>query len=175
MRDPFVLREGRPEDLPALERLYPAAFPTEDLLPLVRDLSGAGDGVLSLVAVDGGDLVGHVAFTRCGVGGRSERVDMLAPLAVAPARRREGIGGALVREGLRRLTAAGGAAVLVLGDPAYYRRFGFLPDRDVAAPHLLPEEWRDAWQSVRLAAVEPPFAGGLEVPPFWSRPELWAP
>ena len=171
-----VIREGSPDDLPALEALYPAAFPDEDLPPLVRDLFGASDGVSSLVAVTpGGEIVGHVAFTRCGVDGRSERLELLAPLAVAAARRRRGLGGALVREGLRRLADLGTARVLVLGDPAYYGRFGFEPEAAVLPPHPLPQEWRDAWRSLRLRDVDPPLAGRLELPPFWLHPALWAP
>ena len=175
MGETIDIRDGRPEDLPALEALYPAAFPTEDLLPLVRDLVAARDRVLSLVALAEGEIVGHVAFTRCGVAGRAERIDLLGPLAVAPTRQRSGIGGALVREGLRRLGADGGSLVMVAGDPAYYARFGFEPDERVAPPYPLPEEWRGAWRSLRLGDVDPPLAGVLEPPALWMRPALWAP
>ena len=175
MRDAIEIRDGRPTDLPALERLYPAAFPTEDLLPLVRDLVGAPDGILSLVATRDGEVVGHVAFTRCGVSGRSEPVELLAPLAVVPTLQGQGIGSALVREGVGRLAAAGGRRMLVAGDPAYYVRFGFEPEEGIAPPYPLPDEWRGAWRGLRLGDVEPPLAGVLEVPAFWMRPALWTP
>ncbi|MDK9695692.1 MAG: N-acetyltransferase [Siculibacillus sp.] len=175
MNDGIEIRESRREDLAALEVLHPAAFPDEDLLPLVRDLVGAGGDVLSLVAIADGELVGHVAFTRCGVAGRTERIDLLGPLAVAPARQRRGIGAALVGEGLRRLKDDGGSLVLVAGDPAYYARFGFVPEERVVPPYPLPEEWRGGWRSVGFGEIEPPLEGVLEVPPLWMRPALWAP
>ena len=175
MGDDMEIREAGSADLAALERLYPAAFPDEDLLPLVRDLAGAGEGVLSLVALADGEIVGHVGFTRCAVAGRTERIELLAPLAVAPARQRQGIGGALIRAGLERLRAGGGSLVLVAGDPAYYGRLGFVPNERIAPPYPLPEAWRGAWRSLRLRDVDPPPAGVLQVPPFWMRPALWAP
>ncbi len=168
------IRDSRASDLAAIERLYPEAFPDEDLLPLVRELLQAGPGVLSLVAVADGVLAGHVAFTSCTVAGRADTVALLGPLAVAPDRQRQGIGGALVRAGLERLEAAGTARVYVLGDPTYYSRFGFTPDGLVAPPYLLPEEWRGAWQSLSLGDGQQP-AGALVVPPLWRQPTLWGP
>ncbi|WP_137123898.1 GNAT family N-acetyltransferase [Roseomonas sp. HF4] len=148
MQPGVVIRPAAETD--DLAALYAAAFPREDLVPLVRALAGRGD-VLSIVALAGDDLAGHVAFTRCRVTGRADSVALLGPLAVAPARQRQGIGGALLREGLRRLAAEGVARVLVLGDPAYYGRFGFRPD----------------------AAVAPPIAGTLDVPAPWRDRALW--
>jgi len=166
----LVIREaGGTEDLAAL---YAGAFPQEDLLPLLRALAGRED-VLALLARLGLDLVGHVAFTRCGVAGRPGGIALLGPLAVAPDRQRRGIGGALVREGLRRLSAQGVVRVQVLGDPAYCARFGFRPDAAVAPPYALPEAWRTAWQALGLRDGAAPFAGVLEVPAPWRRPSLW--
>lgn len=169
------LRDGAPTDLAALERLYPAAFPTEDLLPLVRDLlAGRGD-VLSLVAVRDQELVGHIAFTLCHLAGRSEQIALLAPLAVAPAWQKRGIGGTLVRAGLQRLGALDVAMVLVLGDPDYYGRFGFRPGHGVLPPYPLPAEWRRAWQALDLRDRGADLQGELVVPEPWRRPALWAP
>jgi len=136
----------------------------------VRALLDLGRGVLSRVAERAGEVVGHVLFTECTLEGRAERVDLLAPLAVAPRVQRVGIGGALVRAGLARVAAAGSTQVLVLGDPAYYGRFGFGRDDLVVPPYALPEAWRGAWQSVRLAP-----AGRLVVPGPWMRAALWGP
>ena len=164
----------RPAAADDLESLYVAAFPQEDLSPLVRALAGRSD-VVSLVACAGDDLLGHVAFTRCAVAGRAEPVALLGPLAVAPRQQRRGIGGALVRDGLRRLAEEGVARVLVLGDPAYYRRFGFRPEAGIAPPCSLPDAWRTAWQGLDLNAATPPIAGRLDVPDPWANPALWAP
>ncbi|WP_041375702.1 GNAT family N-acetyltransferase [Polymorphum gilvum] len=181
--DRFDIRPSRPADRAAIETLYPQAFPDEDLLPVVRDLLDHGEGVLSLVAAAASaepapDLVGHVAFTPCSLAGTAERLSMLAPLAVAPAWQRQGLGRALVREGVRRLAEAGVTRVFVLGDPAYYGRFGFEPERGVQPPYPLPEEWHDAWQSLGLGDTGrpgSPLRGTLAVPEPWRQPALWAP
>lgn len=167
------IRESAPGDRAAIEALYPEVFPQENLLPLVSTLLKARGSVLSLVALHGQALVGHGVFTMCSIKGSRARVALLGPLAVAPAVQKQGIGSALVRAGLQRLVRDGVASVFVLGDPSYYRRFGFAPETRVAPPYALPEDWRGAWQSRRLGAVAPPGAGTLCVPPPWREPALW--
>lgn len=164
------IRETGPQDMAALESLYPAAFPQEDLLPLVREMVVPGLPVLSLVALARGDVAGHVAFTICGVDGVPRRAALLGPLAVLPALQQAGIGSALVREGLARLP---GMQVNVLGDPAYYSRFGFEEDGDLAPPYPLPEDWRPAWRRL-VPAGAAPLCGVLEPPAFWEKPALWS-
>lgn len=175
MTHDFELRESVPGDVPSIEALYPDAFPDEDLLPLVRDLLGAAPETLSLVGVMDASLVGHVVFTKCDVDPGKEKAALLGPLAVAPAHQRQGIGSAMVRLGLDMQKKAGVAHVYVLGDPAYYRRFGFVPEPRVAPPYPLPDEWREAWQSLSLGSAGPPRQGKLAVPRPWLQPALWAP
>ncbi len=175
MIDKLEIRESRPNDVALIEKLYPEAFPDEDLLPVVRALLKEAPTVLSLVAIVDKVLAGHVMFTPCTTGGRDDKVALLAPLAVAPARQRQGIGSAIVNEGLQRLENDGVAHIFVLGDPAYYRRFGFAPDDNVAPPYPLPEEWRGAWQSLSLRSDTPSLSGKLSVPQPWRRQALWAP
>lgn len=127
--------------------------------------------MLSLVAVAGSALVGHVAFTLCSVTDGSDAVALLGPLAVATASQKRGIGSALVRAGLDRLRSAGFDQVFVLGDPAYYGRFGFEAERSVAPPFPLPEGWRDAWQSIPLRRRR--LRGTLSVPQAWNEASLW--
>ena len=159
----------------AIERLYPDAFPDEDLLPLVRELLRETPIVLSLVGIIARSLAGHAVFTTCGTTAGSDKVALLGPLAVAPAWQRQGIGTAMVRAGLQRLENAGVTQVYVLGDPAYYGRLGFVPEAGVTPPYPLPEEWRGAWQSMSLGGAAPPSRGKLTVPPPWRRAKLWAP
>lgn len=173
--DGIALRDCALTDFAALERLYPAAFPTEDLLPLVKDLLDGRPDVLALVACRDGAVIGHVAFTLCHLTGRGEPIALLAPLAVAPAWQKRGIGSALVRAGLERLKRAGVMMVLVLGDPAYYGRFGFSAGHGVQPPYALPAEWRGAWQALDLRGGGAGLQGTLAVPEFWRRPALWAP
>lgn len=169
------IRESAPGDAAAIEALYPDAFPDEDLVPLVRSLLCHAPPVLSLVATVGPSLAGHAAFTSCGLAGCDDAVALLGPLAVAPVRQRQGIGGAIVRAGLQRLEQAGLTRVLVLGDPAYYGRLGFVAETRIAPPYALPEHWREAWQSLRLSDTEPPRGSRLLVPEPWLQPSLWAP
>ena len=131
-----AIRPGAPDDRNGIEALYPDAFPDEDLLPVVRKLLDMPSGVLSLVAVEDGALVGHVIFTDCGLSDADARLALLGPLGVASARQGQGIGSALVRDGRERLRQAGITHVFVLGDPAYYARFGF--EQGPAAELFMP-------------------------------------
>ena len=169
------IRQSRPDDLPSIERLYPAAFPDEDLLPLVRHLLMHESGIRSLVAEAGQTLAGHILFTLCSISGSDIRAALLAPLAVAPEQQRKGVGTALIREGLRLLGLQDVSQVYVLGDPAYYGRSGFEPETGVTPPYPLPEQWRDAWQSLRLGSAPPPAQGELLLPEVWMQPVLWGP
>lgn len=153
--------------------MYRAAFPQEDLVPLVRQILVLPSS-LSLVARDDNAVVGHIAFTDAHIERQQERLALLAPLAVSPDRQRSGIGRALVTNGHRRLKAAGVAQVHVLGNPAYYRRLGYAPNHRIAPPYPLPEAWRGAWQSVRLnpgAAL----VGQIGLPDVWLNQSLWSP
>ena len=175
MVDSLQIRASRPGDLPSITILYPDAFPDEDLLPLVSDLLLAGPVALSLVGVIGSSVVGHVVFTRCGVSGSSHEAALLGPLAVASTWQNQGIGSAMVRDGLQRLAKDGIACVYVLGNPAYNKRFGFAREVCVAPPYPLPKDWWGAWQSVRLGKIGCPCRGTLSLQQPWLRPSLWAP
>ena len=173
MTEKIDIRDSVPNDSAAIAALYRDAFPDEDLLPLVRALLAETAGVVALVGIVDSALVGHAVFTTCSLAGRPERVALLGPLAVAPARQRQGIGSALVRAGLQRLENAGTAQVHVLGDPAYYSRFGFAPDDRVTPPYALPAAWRAAWQALGLRRDTPLRGGTLAVPQPWRQPVLW--
>ena len=169
------IRQSNAGDIDAIVSMYPKAFPDEDLVPVVSELLAEPDIALSLVAVLDEQVVGHVVFTTCAVEGSDLKVSMLAPLAVAPDFQRQGIGNAIVNAGLLRLTEAGVDGVFVLGDPAYYSRFGFAPDVQVQPPYPLPPEWYSAWQSQYLGDTTRPAEGKLAVPKPWLDPALWAP
>jgi putative acetyltransferase len=158
-----------------LEALYGVAFPEENLLRLIRRLLAEEPGILSLAAGVDDRLVGHILFTPCGVGESENCAALLGPLAVAPDWQRRGVGRALVREGLSRLGQTELMQVLVLGDPNYYGRFGFLPEKSILPPYDLPAEWSGAWQSIKLRESEIAIAGILRPPPAWLSPALWAP
>lgn len=102
-------------------RLLPQATGTE--AAIVEKLRAANALTLSLVAEEDGEVVGHLAASAARIG-EQDGWGLIGPLAVAPARHRRGIGSALMAEALRRLRATCRGAALV-GDPGYYRRFGF--------------------------------------------------
>jgi putative acetyltransferase len=121
------IRRERERDIPAVRAVNVAAFgsPTEaDIVDMLRPMAG----VISLVAEEDGELTGHIMFSPVRVAGAPTlRAMALAPMAVAPRCQRNGIGSALVREGLEECRRAGADAVFVVGHPSYYPRFGFTP------------------------------------------------
>ncbi|GAA0782764.1 N-acetyltransferase [Roseibium denhamense] len=162
------------EDHGAIERIYPAAFPDEDLLPLVRNLLAAGTDCLSLTALCDGLVAGHCVFTLCGMDRVERAVALLGPVCVAPENQRIGCGSALIKHGNMRLQKDGIGKVLVLGDPNYYGRFGFREEVGILTPHPIPDAWKSAWQSMDLTPAGQGLAGKLVVPGPWQDPALWA-
>lgn len=169
------IRASRPADAAHIDGLYRDAFPDEELRPLVAALLTEPTGVVSLVAVRSGATVGHVVCTFCTVDGADCHAALLGPLAVAPSAQRQGIGAALVHTALADMAARGFARTLVLGDPDYYGRFGFLPERDISPPYPLAAEWRTAWQAVRHANGSTDCSGTLQVPAPWRHEAYWMP
>lgn len=169
------IRESVEADQPAIESLYPKAFPAEDLVPLVRDLLDEPAVAVSLVATIDQEIAGHVILTRCGVSATDLKAALLGPLAVTPHFQRQGVGSALMRDGLQRMQDQDVDLVCLLGDPNYYQRFGFQPEKSVEPPHPLPAEWVGAWQSIWLCERNASLAGTLSVPRQWHDPALWAP
>ena len=129
-----TLRAAEEADRAAIRALHAAAFPTDAEARLVDALWSNDPNVVSLVATDAGGVVGHILFTPVAVAGVAggPRGLGLAPLAVTAERRRRGIGAELVRAGLERCRQLAVGYVVVLGDPSYYRRFGFRRARDYA-------------------------------------------
>ncbi len=115
-----VIRRAEPGDHAAIDALLRAAFAGPAEAELMAALRHEGAVLSEWVAIEDHGVLGQVAMSAAEVAGRP--VAALAPLAVADGARRQGIGAALVRAALSQ---CGAAAVLVLGDPTYYRRFGF--------------------------------------------------
>lgn len=169
------IRASVPSDTEALEGMYPQSFPDEDLLPVLRDLLSENDGIISLVAELDGDVVGHVIFSMCEVGGKPHHVALLGPLCVHPGIQKQGVGSTLVESGFQQAMQHNAVVSCVLGDPDYYGRFGFKTERDISPPYDLPNEWETAWQSKRLTNDDSQIAGILQVPAPWQHPKLWLP
>jgi len=128
----FSLRDEDAADVEAIDALtraavadHPFGQQTEHLI--VRRRRAADALSLSLVASQDGAPIIHAASPPVGFDGRIGGWLGLGPLSVAPRWQRRGVGSALVRSGLRRLAERGAAGCVVLGDPAYFGRFGFAP------------------------------------------------
>lgn len=125
------IRPERPGDEPAIHRVTDAAFAdhphSEGTEPAIVDaLRVDGDLALSLVAEDGGEIVGHVAFSQAILSNHETGWLALGPISVLPTRQGQGIGRALVEAGASHWRQAGASGVVLLGDPALYGRFGFV-------------------------------------------------
>jgi putative acetyltransferase len=119
-----MIRYARAADRPAIAQVNTLAFGQPDEAALVARLRAEGDVLFELVSETDGAVDGHILFSRLWAD-RAEMFAALAPLAVHPDRQRCGLGSALVRAGLVSAREFGAHGVLVLGDPAYYPRFGF--------------------------------------------------
>ncbi|MEO6029980.1 MAG: N-acetyltransferase [Candidatus Binatia bacterium] len=145
----MVVRDETPQDTDAVRNIVTRAFERPDEAALVDALRAAGKATLALVAEQDGRVVGHVLFSPVTLDGAPFGWG-LAPLAVLPEEQGSGRGSALARAGLERCRASGVATVVVLGDPEYYRRFGF----EAADRHGLRCEYDappDAFQVIALA------------------------
>ena len=124
----FILRDEAPEDTDAVYAVNAAAFPSEAEAGLVDALRKEAQPVISLVADSPAGIVGHILFTPVTLSGNEDLALMgLAPMAIAPAYQRQGIGGRLITAGLEACREQGALGCVVLGHPEYYPRFGFDP------------------------------------------------
>jgi len=125
----MIVRRERPADIAAIRRVHEAAFPSPTEADIVDALRSAGRLTISLVAEERGTVIGHIAFSPMRFEGAPDLAGALglAPVAVHPQFQGKGTGASLIREGLAACREVGCTCVVVLGEPAYYRRFGFLP------------------------------------------------
>jgi putative acetyltransferase len=122
------IRPERPEDIAGIRMLHRHAFATTTEAVLVDALREQAQPIISLVADVEGVIAGHILFSSVTLSPHPEmRIMGLAPMAVSPARQRQGVGSTLVRMGLDECQWQGVAAVVVLGHASYYPRFGFRP------------------------------------------------
>lgn len=120
----MIVRPATPADEAAIREVVCAAFGQSDEALLVDILRRDGDALVELVAEADGQVVGHILFSPMAAE-PAMNVAALAPMAVRPVLQCQGIGSKLVREGLDACRARGVEAVIVLGHPEYYPRFGF--------------------------------------------------
>ncbi|MDM9623486.1 N-acetyltransferase [Rhizobium sp. S96] len=121
----MIIRDEHKTELSEISRIVAEAFGGTDESLLIERLREDGDAVVSLVAVIGDAIAGHVMLSPM-----TAPFDALglAPLSVRPEYQKQGAGTALVRAAITRAREMGASAIFVLGDPEYYGRFGFRAD-----------------------------------------------
>lgn len=153
----MIVRDECEEDAAAIRAVTLAAFAgmphsEQTEAAIVDALRASGALAVSLVAVEDGAVVGHVAFSAVTIDGTPAPGWFgVGPLSVRPDRQRRGVGTALMRAGLARLRKAGAKGCVLVGDPGYYRRFGFRAASSLVYPDL-PAEY---FQVLELAAEAP--------------------
>lgn len=133
------LRPGAPADAPLIHALTNAAFRGTAHgngmeAEIIAGLRAAGDLSLSLVAEDGTAIVGHIAISPVTISDGSQHWFGLGPVSVTPDLQRQGIGFRLVTRAIADMRAQGAHGLVLLGDPEYYGRFGFVSDPALAYP-----------------------------------------
>ena len=133
--------------------------------------------ILSLIAEHHDRVMGHILFTKARIA-LNEQIPaaILAPLAVVPDAQGQGVGGQLIREGLRLLSEAGVKLVFLLGHPDYYPRYGFKTAGLLGfePPYRIPDEHANAWMVQELG---PGFLGSINgkvlCADALNQPEYW--
>ena len=138
------IRSETSSDEEAISALITAAFLEAehsggDEAEIVEALRRAGKLAVSLVATQDQSILGHVGFSPVLINGKDLGWFGLARVAVMPGHQRKGIGTALIKAGLTTLNEKGASGCVVLGEPAYYSRFGFIADPALQLPGIPPE------------------------------------
>ena len=131
-----MIRHARAADFPVIRQVNEAAFGKPDEARLVEALRAGGDVMFELVAEVEAAVAGHILFSRLWAD-RTELIAALAPMAVLPELQGKGLGSKLVEAGLETCRDFGAHAVIVLGHPRYYPKFGFTAEAAsrVASPY----------------------------------------
>ena len=135
----IVIRDQAEGDFASIHAVVEAAFKTaahtcgrEQFI--LDALWRTGAATVALVAEETGAIIGQTAFSKVLVGGKNVGWHGCGPVSVLPGRQKQGIGSTLMRAGLERLRALGSKGCVVVGDPNYYRRFGFAGTSLMVAP-----------------------------------------
>jgi putative acetyltransferase len=148
----IIIRPEKPEHVQGVRMVEEQAFHRAGEADLVDRLRGRGAVMLSLVAVENGLVLGHILFSPVTIGAGPDALHAqgMGPVAVLPERQKEGIGSRLIRAGLEECRQANVPAVVVLGNPKYYARFGFGPARRFGIRFPDANVPEDAFQVIEL-------------------------
>ncbi len=177
------IRRSTDKERAEIARIHLEAF-GKDEGPVIADLVNrmfddkTAEPILSLVAADGGKLIGHILFSKVSITGAEKdiRAQILAPLAVHPDFQKKEFGQALINKGLEMLKASGVELVFVLGHPGYYPRCGFRTAGVLGfeAPYPIPEEHAEAWMVQELKeAVIGSVKSKVKCSEALNQPQYW--
>ncbi len=160
----MIIRDEQPSDIDAIRDITTAAFATmpyssQTEAAIVDALRAARALTVSLVAESDGEIVGHIAFSPVTIDGQDIGWFGLGPVSIRPDQQQKGIGSTLIRDGLKRLQGINAAGCVLMGDPAYYRRFGFENDPALRYNDELAQYF------MRLVLAGPPAAGQVAFHP----------
>ena len=173
------IRETTPADIKDILYVEHEAFQRDSEVNITRDMLSdpSAEPRVSLMAFVNNQPVGHILFTRGYIEGNTRiEVSFLAPLAVIPNFQRQGVGGALIKEGIKRLSKIGVDLVFVIGHPQYYPRFGFASASKLGFQPTfpLPAEVADSWMVLALRPnIIGTTSGKLICCDAINKPEVW--
>ncbi len=149
------IRAEQPADYPTVFKVHELAFDRPDEGHLIDKIRASDKYIpeLSVVAVSDGQILGHVIFSKICIdatAGPTKEVLALAPLAVRPEYQSKGVGSALCRYGLDKARELGWDAIIVLGSPTYYPRFGFEPASEFGVESPFPLNDPNAFMVLEL-------------------------
>lgn len=177
------IRKSTESDLNVVLDVETKAFGNEkgpEIADLVNGLLSDPSAMplLSLIAVNDDQAIGHILFTKARITYSKDSISaaILAPLAVIPDAQSQGVGGQLIKEGLKLLSESGVELVFVLGHPEYYPRHGFKPAGALGfeAPYPIPDEHANAWmvQELRPGMIGS-VSGKIICADVLNHPEHW--
>ncbi|MCP4395359.1 MAG: N-acetyltransferase [Alphaproteobacteria bacterium] len=180
---PLKIRKATEADIADILNIHTKAFGA-DKGPEIADLvSGllsdqSAMPLLSLVATEEDQMIGHILYTKARIIQSEENVsaNILAPLAVLPEAQSKGVGGKLIKQGLELLKESGIDLVFVLGHPDYYPRYGFKPAGELGyeAPYPIPEKYAGAWMVQELRPdIIGKISGKVQCCKAMDQPQYW--
>ena len=138
----MIIRSEEPEDIKGIRKVNIEAFETHEEADLVDALRDAGAFVISLAAVDDSEIIGHILFTAATLEGSEAKIFGIGPMGVLPEQQGKGVGTRLMEAGLEECKTKDADAVIVLGYPEFYTKFGFAPsvEFDIKSEFDVPPE-----------------------------------
>lgn len=177
----ILIRETAQYDFNDIMEIEKLAFGYDKEAKLVAELleDKTGEPMLSLLAFQENEAIGHILFTRAYFDKQKEQpmMHILAPLAIKPNYQRQGIGGQLIKKGIQILQERGSNLIFVLGHKEYYPRYGFIPQAarlGYPAPYHIPDENGDYWMVQPISELGFKVGKGkIKCCDILNRPEHW--